>query len=570
MRRSLGGALVCIVLMGCGGEAGPSDTAVGSISVSPSSVLIQQEESAQLHVSVLDSTGNTMIGVPISYVSGDPELVTVSATGLITSAGPTGVTSVTVQAGNKSTSVPVTVSLPTTGIVVGPETSSMPQLGTLQLQPALLDIEGQPVHGATFTYEALSYTMVTVSPTGLVQSLGLAGDAVVTVRSGEHAFHKHIEITQVPTSIGATPLPFALAVGATRLLDADVLDATDDPIPEADIAFEATPAGLLAVDADGMVTAGSSAGAGTVTIRSGELSLNVNVTIVDPGSVPTGLGLRIPVPQPLVGVAVSAAGDIYGAAENGVLVKGSLGTTATDVYVVSSPSTIGVALSKAGDRLYMTGGVSDGLLEVDPTTGEVLRSWSQPSVQFTDVVVSHDGNTIWVAGSGGFVYGIDRTSFLPVREWKIRDDVLHLALHPTLEILYATGLGRAFEIDVLLERIREFDVNNLAQGAAVAPTLDRLFVVSEFGVLEVVDLASGQVTPHPLPGCGAYDALVAPGGDVLYVSCISSARVALVDIASLSVFSTIETTGKPARMALSGDGSKLVVANVSHWFDIIE
>lgn len=70
-----------------------------AILVSPADTTIRQSASYLLRAAVIDATGDTLPGQPLTFQSSNPLLVTVSGGGLVRSAGPTGSTLITVRSG---------------------------------------------------------------------------------------------------------------------------------------------------------------------------------------------------------------------------------------------------------------------------------------------------------------------------------------------------------------------------------------------------------------------------------------------------------------------------------------
>lgn len=70
-----------------------------AIRVSPADTTIRQGASYLLRAAVIDPTGDTLPGQPLTFQSGNPLVVTVSGAGLVRSAGPAGSTLITVRSG---------------------------------------------------------------------------------------------------------------------------------------------------------------------------------------------------------------------------------------------------------------------------------------------------------------------------------------------------------------------------------------------------------------------------------------------------------------------------------------
>jgi len=166
-------ALVLCIGAGCNSdnptENGPKPA---DILVDPVSISIMQHETARLFPSVVDAAGTLLSGVPVTFVSSNVAIVTVSNTGVVTSVGPAGTATISVRAAGLTKPVPVTVTGIPTSISVTPNPAVVTQNATVQLDAKLLDLDGATINGATFTYTSSNVTLATVSASGLLTSVG--------------------------------------------------------------------------------------------------------------------------------------------------------------------------------------------------------------------------------------------------------------------------------------------------------------------------------------------------------------------------------------------------------------
>ncbi len=113
---------------------------------------IKQGETTRTVPSVVDAAGTLLSGFPVTFVSTDVAIVTVSNTGVVTSVGPAGTATISVRAAGLTKPVPVTVLGIPTSISVSPNPAAIQQKSTVQLEAKLLDLNGATINGATFTY----------------------------------------------------------------------------------------------------------------------------------------------------------------------------------------------------------------------------------------------------------------------------------------------------------------------------------------------------------------------------------------------------------------------------------
>lgn len=575
MTRHLAAAgLSCALLVSCGGGAEPNEIEVGSIVATPNPIIVMQEQTTQLQVSVLDPDGALLSGVAVSFTSANFSIVTVSNVGLVTSVGPAGSTSISIKAGNKTQSVPVTVTATSSSIIINPEPRDLPQLGTLQLESELIDITGSPIPDAVFEYASANPEIATVSSTGLVSSVGPAGVATIVVRSGDIQAAGAVTVQQVATSLKLTPATVIMLKGTSVQFLTTVADAVGEPmsVDPGPVTYSASPMSLLSISSLGELTAADQAGEGSVAITNGALSGSATVRVVDLGPLSGSVLHHIPVVGLAYGVALSSSGTIVGVGVQGTLHLGSLSSASMETSTIVEDVTIGVVVNAGGDRAYVTGSGVNGLMEIDLATGQRLRTWEVGNFeQMFDAVFSPDGQTIYVAGATGTIYPINVSTF--VSGPTIASDgasIVHLLHHPTTPLLYSSGEGHAREINTLTGESRELDVGNAAQASALALAQNRLFVARGNQNLDVIDLATGQTTTVAIPNCLMYDIVAMPSGEALLATCTFSSTVKLIDPVSATPVVTIPVGGDPRRVAISADGSRAVVANQSGWFDIIQ
>ncbi len=176
----------------------------------------------------------------------------------------------------------------------------------------------------------------------------------------------------------------------------------------------------------------------------------------------------------------------------------------------------GMACSPDGSRLYVCGNLSNQLLELDTSTGEVLR-------RFAVGVAPYD---VRVVGQRAFV-----------SNWG----------------------GR---------RPAEGDLTGPA-GRGTTVRVDPVRHIASEGSLSVIDLAKGEVVSEILTGQHACSLAVSPDEKWLVCANASDDHLSLIDLASLELKETIWVKAKPSdlwgcapnALAFSADGEQLYVAN---------
>jgi len=156
---------------------------VASVSVSPSSQSIVQNNGTTLTATVKDASGNTLSGQTITWTTSDPNVADLSATSgqsVTVTGGVTGVATITATSGSKSGSSTITV---TNGAVASVDltlqSTTIKKLTTTTATAVVLDSQGRRLQGRTVSWSASG--AATVSPSSSTTSTGTASAATTTV-----------------------------------------------------------------------------------------------------------------------------------------------------------------------------------------------------------------------------------------------------------------------------------------------------------------------------------------------------------------------------------------------------
>jgi len=120
-----------------------------------------------------DANNNPMANPSVTWSSSDATVASVNAAGLAT-AVKNGTATITVAAANgRTAAATVTVAQAPASVAVRPPTATISRAGrTIQLAAQLLDANGSPIAGKTFTWTSDAPGVATVSPTGLATAVG--------------------------------------------------------------------------------------------------------------------------------------------------------------------------------------------------------------------------------------------------------------------------------------------------------------------------------------------------------------------------------------------------------------
>lgn len=153
--------------------------------------------------------------------------------------------------------------------------------GTQQLTATVVDDQGRAIAGEPVAFESLDESVLTVSESGLLTSVGPLGSSIISAASGSLIAQVEAKVVLGASAVFVTPSTLALEPGEEALLSVTVTDERGDSIPNAEVLWQTSDAAVVGVNAFGEVTAGE-AGSATITASSGELSREVPVTVTAP------------------------------------------------------------------------------------------------------------------------------------------------------------------------------------------------------------------------------------------------------------------------------------------------
>ena len=160
------------------------DLPAARIDVDPSShTLTSVGATKQLTVTVYDANNDIITGAAVTWESGDTNVATVNANGLVTAVAD-GSTNITATSGGESDSATITVDLPDGSIEIDPSSATLTAVAdTVQLTATVYDANDDIVSGATVTWTSGTTSVATVSASGLVTAVA-RGSTTITATSG--------------------------------------------------------------------------------------------------------------------------------------------------------------------------------------------------------------------------------------------------------------------------------------------------------------------------------------------------------------------------------------------------
>jgi hypothetical protein len=170
--------LLLLVAAACGGDGGNEPTVVAEIRLDTDAVVLDATgQTRQLTATALDGTGDQVEDASIDWTSSDPEVVAVSATGLLIAQGP-GTAEVTAAVGDVGATATVGVNSTATLAVFDGNGQTATSGQAVPTAPAVLvtDAQDQPVAGVQIRFQAGTGSGTI---TGEIQTTGADGVARV-------------------------------------------------------------------------------------------------------------------------------------------------------------------------------------------------------------------------------------------------------------------------------------------------------------------------------------------------------------------------------------------------------
>lgn len=224
----------------------------------------------------------------------------------------------------------------------------------------------------------------------------------------------------------------------------------------------------------------------------------------------------------------------------------------------------GLALGDDGKKLFVCGNLSNRLLEIDLSTGQMTRSWPVGVAPYDVVLV---GDQAVVSNWGGRRPEADSTVGPAGRGTTVRvDPVKHVASEGSVSLVDLKNGGT----------IKEIVTGRHASALAVSP--DRRYVVCANAAddfLSVIDLETGQIagsiwakpSPADLFGAGPNALAFNLAGDQLYVANGSQNAIGVIefdagDWEDSKLLGLIPVGWYPGAVVFDGPRNSLYVANI--------
>lgn len=253
---------------------------VARVVVSPNQLTMNPGQTSQLSVTLNDGAGNVLQGRTVTYTSSDPAIATVNGSGLVTAVAQ-GTAQIDVASEGEKGSVAVTVNpVPIASITIVPNVFALRVTQTTTLTAEARDAQGQLLTNRTFSWSSSAPSVATVDQSGLVTAVAV-GTATINATSEGRTGSATINVAPEPVnSVTLTARRTYVVPGDTMHLTVVLRDAQNNVLTGRIVVYAATPAGLVTVDAAGVVTGISSSGTSAVTATSEGKSATIQIASV--------------------------------------------------------------------------------------------------------------------------------------------------------------------------------------------------------------------------------------------------------------------------------------------------
>jgi uncharacterized protein YjdB len=315
---------------------------VANVTVQPPTLALLVGQSATVTAVTKDANGNVLTGRVVTWISNNPLVATVSATGVVTAVAPGGPVFITASSEGWNGSTTVTVTPVPVGTVTLPATTTLVAGQTTTLTPVVKDANGLVVTDRVVTWTSSNPTVATVTSAGLVRAL-VTGTATITATSETKSGSTALTVT--PAAVGSVtvaPLTTTIASGSTGTLVATVKDINGTTVTDRLVTWSSSNDLVATVSSSGVVT-GLAAGTATITATSESRTGTATVTIT-PG--PASIVTVAPAPTSVKnGLNVQLTATAKDA--NGNIITGRTFTWVSSDINVATVTTGGQVRSKA-------------------------------------------------------------------------------------------------------------------------------------------------------------------------------------------------------------------------------
>ena len=241
------------------GKSAPSSITVNSVpvafvAVTPAGSQIVVGQTTQLNAEPRDASGQPLVGRAVSWSSSDPNVASVSSTGLVTAVAPGQATITATSEAAAGTSTISVSPKPVSSVIISPGQGSVTVGQTLQLTAQVTDDQGNVLNGRPISFTSGTPAVATISATGLVTGVA-PGTTTITATSEGKTGTATVTVTPIPVAkVEITPSTPNVTVGQTVQLDVSVQGANNQVLTGRTVTWSSGAPSVASVSATGVVS----------------------------------------------------------------------------------------------------------------------------------------------------------------------------------------------------------------------------------------------------------------------------------------------------------------------------
>ena len=260
----------------------PPSPVVARVTVSPSSVSIEEGGTHQFSAIAYGSDNTMISGKTFTWTSSSTSVATINASGLATGvdAGSTTITA-TVDGVSGTATLTVTESPPVVArVTVSPSSVTIEEGGTHQFSATAYTSDNTMISGKTFTWTSSSTSVATINASGLATGVD-AGSTTITATVDGVSGTATLTVTEPPpvvARVAVRPSSVSIEEGGTHQFSATAYDSDNTMISGKTFAWTSSSTSVATINASGLATgvdAGSTTITATVDGKSGTATLTV-------------------------------------------------------------------------------------------------------------------------------------------------------------------------------------------------------------------------------------------------------------------------------------------------------
>jgi len=231
-----------------------SSVPVASVAVTPTGSQIVVGQTTQLNAEPRDASGQPLVGRAVSWSSSDPNVASVSSTGLVTAVAPGQATITATSEAAAGTSTIGVSPKPVSSVIISPGQGSVTVGQTLQLSAQVTDDQGNVLTGRPISFTSGTPAVATISGTGLVTGVA-PGSTTITATSEGKTGTATVTVTPIPVAkVEITPSTPNVTVGETVQLNVSVQGPNNQELTGRTVTWSSGAPSVASVSPTGVVS----------------------------------------------------------------------------------------------------------------------------------------------------------------------------------------------------------------------------------------------------------------------------------------------------------------------------